>query len=83
MWTRGHIPSGSVHLNYDKIELTCKNLGIEYVAVVNGFERKQGRVIPVKNGVLILKDMRSTVEEAHEAMRVEREKRSGWSEFCF
>jgi hypothetical protein len=75
LWTRGHIPSGSVHLNYDKIELTCKTLGIEHVAVVNGFERKQGRVIPVKNGVLILKDMRSTVEEAHEAMRVEREKK--------
>ena len=75
LWTRGHTPAGSVHLAHDKIETTCKALGVEYVAVVNGFERKQGRTIPVKNGVLVLKEMEGTIIEAHEAMEIEREKK--------
>ena len=50
-------------------------MGVEYVAVVNGFERKQGRTIPVKNGVLVLKEMEGTIIEAHEAMEIEREKK--------
>ena len=64
-----------MHINLHKIEATCKALGVEYVTVVNGFERKQGRAVPVRNGVLVLAEMQHTVEEAHHAMEIEREKK--------
>ena len=74
VWTAGHVPSGALHLNLPKIELTVKKLDIEFVPCVAGFERKKGRTIPVRNGVLILQGMKDAVLAAHDEMEFQREK---------
>ena len=68
------MPSGALHLNLPKIELTVKKLDIEFVPCVAGFERKKGRTIPVRNGVLILQGMKDAVLAAHDEMEFQREK---------
>ena len=75
VWSEGHVPHGAVHIDLPKIASTVKELNVDYVPAVCGFERNQGRTVPVQRGILVLESMAETILAAHERIIQERKKK--------
>jgi len=47
-----HLPAGAVHLNMPGVAKAAKKLGIDFAKAVTSFEFKNGRNLPVEDGII-------------------------------
>lgn len=50
------LPPGTAHVRGDQIGRVAGKLGIDYAPALTGFEVKQGRQVPVTDGIIICKE---------------------------
>lgn len=65
MWTKGHLPRGTVHLGMPRIRGVVKRLGIDHAPAMIGFDKTQGRWIPVFDGIVIAEENQQIALEAY------------------
>jgi xeroderma pigmentosum group C-complementing protein len=72
LWDRdpAHLPGGCVHLNYPRMEVLCKKMGVDCARAFTGFDIKHGRTVPRFEGVVVCAEFEADVMAAwHEAER--------------
>jgi len=69
LWDRDprFLPPGCVHLNYPRMEVLCKKLGVDCARAFTGFDIKQGRTVPRFEGVIICAEFEADVLAAWHA----------------
>ena len=66
------LPPGTVHLSYQNIAATCRNLKVDYAPALTGFDIRRGRSVPVLDGVVVCEEVQALVLETY--LREQREK---------
>ncbi|XP_021713910.1 DNA repair protein RAD4-like [Chenopodium quinoa] len=77
VWSEKCLPPGTVHLRFPRLVPVVKRLGINFAPAMVGFEFRNGRSIPVYEGIVVCTEFRETVLEAYaeEEQRREEEER--------
>lgn len=52
------LPAGTEHIRGDQISRVASKLGVDYAPALTGFEMKQGRQVPVLDGIIVCKEHR-------------------------
>lgn len=47
------LPPGTVHLRGEQVGRVASRLGVDYAPALTGFESKQGRQVPVMDGIIV------------------------------
>lgn len=50
------LPPGTEHVRGDQIGRVAAKLGVDYAPALTGFESKQGRQVPVLDGIIVCKE---------------------------
>lgn len=50
------LPPGTEHIRGDQIGRVAAKLGVDYAPALTGFETKQGRQVPVLDGIIVCKE---------------------------
>ena len=50
------LPRGAEHVRGDQIGRVAAKLGVDYAPALTGFETKQGRHVPVLDGIIVCKE---------------------------
>lgn len=50
------LPPGTEHIRGDQISRVASKLGVDYAPALTGFEMKQGRQVPVLDGIIVCKE---------------------------
>ena len=50
------LPRGAEHMRGDQIGRVAAKLGVDYAPALTGFETKQGRHVPVLDGIIVCKE---------------------------
>jgi len=74
LWCAALLPKGCVHLREAEMEdpaatmkvykAVCKRLGLDYCSAMTGFERHGGRAVPKIDGIVICREVASTLKDA-------------------
>ncbi|XP_021728088.1 DNA repair protein RAD4-like [Chenopodium quinoa] len=77
VWSEKCLPPGTVHLRFPRLVPVVKRLGINFAPAMVGFEFRNGRSIPVYEGIVVCTEFKETVLEAYaeEEQRREEEER--------
>ncbi|XP_031396916.1 DNA repair protein RAD4 [Punica granatum] len=88
VWSEKCLPPGTVHLRLPRIFVLAKKLEIDYAPAMVGFEFKNGRSVPVFDGIVVCSEFKDVLleayaeekerQEAEERKRNEREAMSRW-----
>ncbi|KAK9050016.1 hypothetical protein SSX86_031015 [Deinandra increscens subsp. villosa] len=76
VWSEKCLPPGTVHLGFPRIFAIAKKLKIDYAPAMVGFDFRNGRSIPVYNGIVVCSEFKNTILEAY----AEEEERRGAEE---
>ncbi|KAL8246727.1 hypothetical protein R6Q59_007943 [Mikania micrantha] len=76
LWSEKCLPPGTVHLGFPRIFAIAKKLEIDYAPAMVGFDFRNGRSIPVYNGIVVCSEFKNTILEAY----AEEEERRGAEE---
>ncbi|XP_076925936.1 DNA repair protein RAD4-like [Bidens hawaiensis] len=76
VWSEKCLPPGTVHLGFPRIWSIAKKLEIDYAPAMVGFEFRNGRSLPVFNGIVVCSEFKNTILEAY----AEEEERRGEEE---
>lgn len=63
MWTPKHTPIGATHLKIPHVEEAAKSMDIHHVRAVVGFEKRDGRVVPRYEGIVVCDNVVSLLED--------------------
>ncbi|CAM9124322.1 unnamed protein product [Scytosiphon promiscuus] len=61
------LPPGTAHVRGDQISRVASQLGVDYAPALTGFETKQGRQVPVLDGIIVCKEQSQMLRDAHTA----------------
>ncbi|CAN0199383.1 unnamed protein product [Pylaiella littoralis] len=61
------LPPGTEHVQGDQVGRVAARLGVDYAPALTGFETKQGRQVPVLDGIIVCKEHSQMLREAHVA----------------
>lgn len=50
------LPPGTAHVRGDQIGRVAAKLGVDYAPALTGFETKQGRQVPVLDGIIVCEE---------------------------
>ena len=64
----GKIPKGCCHLEEEGVWRACRSLAVDYRHAVIGFDRRKGRTVPLKHGIVILQQNRSKIMNKYKKM---------------
>ncbi|KDP33184.1 hypothetical protein JCGZ_13449 [Jatropha curcas] len=88
VWSEKCLPPGTVHLRLPRIFHVAKRLEIDYAPAMVGFEFKNGRSIPVFEGIVVCTEFKDAIlqayaeeeerREAAEKKRIEAEALTRW-----
>ncbi|KAK4765906.1 hypothetical protein SAY87_007548 [Trapa incisa] len=88
VWSEKCLPHGTVHLKLPRIFALAKKLEIDYAPAMVGFEFRNGRSVPVYDGIVVCSEFKDILLEAYaeekgrketeERKRNEREVISRW-----
>ncbi|XP_021854747.1 DNA repair protein RAD4 isoform X2 [Spinacia oleracea] len=73
VWSEKCLPPGTVHLRFPRLVPVAKRLGINFAPAMVGFEFRNGRSIPVYEGIVVCTEFRETILEKRS--KDERKKR--------
>lgn len=63
VWSEKCLPPGTVHLRFPRLVPVVKRLGINFAPAMVGFEFRNGRSVPVYEGIVICTEFREAVLE--------------------
>lgn len=72
IWTPKHTPIGATHLTIPHVEEAAKSMGIHHVRAVVGFEKRDGRVVPRYNGIVVCDNVVSLLQDISKEKERER-----------
>ncbi|CDP01628.1 unnamed protein product [Coffea canephora] len=78
VWSEKCLPPGTVHLRLPRVTLVAKRLEIDFAPAMVGFEFRNGRSVPVFEGIVVCAEFKDAILEAYEEeeeRRVAEEKR--------
>ncbi|XP_074308619.1 DNA repair protein RAD4 [Silene latifolia] len=78
VWSEKCLPPGTIHLRLPRLVPVAKRLGIDFAPAMVGFEFRNGRSVPVYEGIVVCQEFRETILEAYteeEQRREEEEKK--------
>lgn len=76
LWSEKCLPPGTVHLGFPRIFAVAKKLEIDYAPAMVGFEFRNGRSVPLYDGIVVCTEFKDTILEAY----AEEEERRGAEE---
>ncbi|XP_052196986.1 DNA repair protein RAD4 [Diospyros lotus] len=80
VWSEKCIPPGTVHLRLPRVAPVAKRLEIDFAPAMVGFEFRNGRSIPVFDGIVVCSEFKGAILEAYaeeeERREAEERKRS-------
>lgn len=65
MWSEKCLPPGTVHLRFPRIFAIAKRLEIDYAPAMVGFEFRNGRSIPVYDGIVVCSEFKNAILEVN------------------
>lgn len=78
LYTPSMIPPGSVYLRHPNIWRAAKTLEIDFADAVTGFDYKNRRVSPRKEGIVVASEYEEAVMEVYNAMLHQMEQEKLW-----
>ncbi|KAL3525010.1 hypothetical protein ACH5RR_013382 [Cinchona calisaya] len=66
VWSEKCLPPGTVHLRLPRVALVAKRLEIDYAPAMVGFEFRNGRSVPVFEGIVVCAEFKDAILEAYE-----------------
>lgn len=78
VWSEKCLPPGTIHLRLPRLVPVVKRLGINFAPAMVGFEFRNGRTVPVYEGLVVCTEFRYAILEAYaeeEQRREEEEKK--------
>lgn len=76
MWCEKCLPPGTVHLRLQRVVPVAKRLGIDFAPAMVGFEFRNGRSVPVYEGIVVCDEFKGAILEVISLLTV-----GGFSEF--
>lgn len=80
VWCEKCLPPGTVHLRLQRVVPVAKRLGIDFAPAMVGFEFRNGRSVPVYEGIVVCDEFKGAILEAYaeeeERREVEEKKRN-------
>ncbi|KAH9315907.1 hypothetical protein KI387_024534 [Taxus chinensis] len=80
VWSEKCLPPGTVHLRMPRLVPIAKKLGIDFAPAMVGFEFRNGRSVPIFEGIVVCKEFRNTILQAYseeeEIREIEEKKRN-------
>ncbi|XP_065849106.1 DNA repair protein RAD4 isoform X2 [Euphorbia lathyris] len=83
VWSEKCLPPGTVHLRLRRVFQVAKRLGIDYAAAMVGFDFRNGRSVPVFDGIVVCTEFKDAILEAYgeeEEIRMGEEKKRNEAE---
>lgn len=77
VWSEKCLPPGTVHLRFPRLVPVAKRLGINFAPAMVGFDFRNGRSIPLYEGIVVCTEFKEVILEAYaeEEQRREEEER--------
>ncbi|KAL9241453.1 hypothetical protein vseg_015565 [Gypsophila vaccaria] len=78
VWSEKCLPPGTIHLRLPRLVPIVQRLGIDFAPAMVGFEFRNGRSVPVYEGLVVCKEFRAAILEVYteeERRREEEEKK--------
>lgn len=66
VWSEKCLPPGTVHLRLPRLVPVAKRLEIDFAPAMVGFDFRNGRSIPVYDGIVVCAEFRNAILEVHE-----------------
>lgn len=63
VWSEKCLPPGTVHLRFPRLVPVAKKLGINFAPAMVGFEFRNGRSIPVYEGIVVCTEFKEVILE--------------------
>lgn len=65
VWSEKCLPPGTVHLRLPRVFYVAKRLEIDYAPAMVGFEFRNGRSVPVFDGIVVCNEFKDAILEAY------------------
>ncbi|RHZ40446.1 hypothetical protein DYB26_008193 [Aphanomyces astaci] len=65
VWSQAHLPQGSVHIRLPRAKVVAAQLGVDFAPAMVGWELRNGRNVPVFDGIVVCEDAAEMIEDAH------------------
>ncbi|KAB5560898.1 hypothetical protein DKX38_005855 [Salix brachista] len=86
VWSEKCLPPGTVHLGLPRVFYVAKRLEIDYAPAMVGFEFRNGRSVPVFDGIVVCNEFKDAILEAYaeeeERRDAEEKKRNEAQAIC-
>ncbi|KAJ6766652.1 DNA REPAIR PROTEIN XP-C / RAD4 [Salix purpurea] len=86
VWSEKCLPPGTVHLRLPRVFYVAKRLEIDYAPAMVGFEFRNGRSVPVFDGIVVCNEFKDAILEAYaeeeERRDAEEKKRNEAQAIC-
>ena len=63
VWSEKCLPPGTVHLRFPRLVPVAKRLGINFAPAMVGFEFRNGRSVPVYEGIVVCTEFKEVILE--------------------
>lgn len=73
VWSEKCLPPGTVHLRMQRLVPVAKRLGIDFASAMVGFEIRNGRSVPIFEGIVICEEFRDAIMQAYSEEEERRE----------
>ncbi|GJQ10044.1 hypothetical protein GpartN1_g1835.t1 [Galdieria partita] len=64
LWSSNHLPRGCIHVRHSNAAIIAKRLSLDYAPAMIGFDIRQGRSVPILDGIVIAKEYQDIIEDA-------------------
>ncbi|CAN0913795.1 DNA repair protein RAD4 [Linum grandiflorum] len=66
VWSEKCLPPGTVHIRLPRVFNVAKRLGIDYAPAMVGFEFRNGRSLPVFDGIVVCAEFKDAILDAYD-----------------
>ena len=68
VWSEKCLPPGTVHLRLPRVTLVAKRLEIDFAPAMVGFEFRNGRSVPVFEGIVVCAEFKDAILEVNDSV---------------
>ncbi|KAH1131022.1 hypothetical protein J1N35_002400 [Gossypium stocksii] len=65
VWSEKCLPPGTVHIRLPRVFVVAKRLEIDYAPAMVGFEFRNGRAVPIYDGIVVCTEFKDAIFEAY------------------
>ncbi|MBA0548251.1 hypothetical protein Golob_019360 [Gossypium lobatum] len=65
VWSEKCLPPGTVHVRLPRVFVVAKRLEIDYAPAMVGFEFRNGRAVPIYDGIVVCTELKDAILEAY------------------